>query len=591
MTTDTTTPGFAALGLAAPVLATLDSLHYLQPSPIQAQMIPLMLAGRDVIGQAQTGTGKTAAFALPLISRFAETQVGHAQVLVLAPTRELALQVTEALSGYAAGYPKMEVVSLCGGMDYRPQTRALRDGAQFVVGTPGRVIDHLNRGTLKLDQLQCLVLDEADEMLRMGFIDDVEAVLAAMPKSCQVALFSATMPAVIRKLAQRYLKDPAEVTIRNKTETVAAIRQRYLYVPHRDKREALLRVLETERYDGVIVFARTKESTTELADYLQQQQYRAVALNGDIPQALREQTVEQLKSGRIDILVATDVVARGLDVPRISHVINYDISFDAETYVHRIGRTGRAGREGDAILFVTPRDKRLLQTIERVTRQKVEEMPLPSAADVNAAREARLKDKLAAIIATGKLTPFDTLLAQWQQELDVPVTSLAAAALLLAQGGRNFHLDEQRAVMAPPSAERGERGERAPRGERRERSAPGSGRTVTVAYKERAGRAGKAPSEPEAGMIRYRIAVGRSHGVKPANIVGAIANEANMSSQQIGRIDIFPEFSTVDLPSTLAPATLRHLRNVWVSGQKLSIAAFDERPPAARRRKVASPQS
>ena len=584
MTAEHATPGFDALGLATPVLSTLASLNYLQPSPIQAQMIPLMLAGRDVIGQAQTGTGKTAAFALPLISRFADSNARHAQVLVLAPTRELALQVTESFSRYSSAYPSMQVVSLCGGMDYRPQTRALRDGVQFVIGTPGRVIDHLNRGTLKLDQLECLVLDEADEMLRMGFIDDVEAVLAAMPPSCQVALFSATMPTQIRKLAQKYLKNPEEITIKSKTETVAAIRQRYLFVNYRDKMDALVRVLECEDYDGVIVFARTKESTVEIADALQRQNYRAVALNGDMPQNLREQTVEQLKSKRIDILVATDVVARGLDVPRISHVINYDISFDAETYVHRIGRTGRAGREGDAILFVTAKDKRLLQTIERVTRQKVEEMPLPTSADINAARERRLREQLERVLEKGQLEPFRGLLARWQEELEVAPLELAAAMAVLAQGDREFHIQD-RPVSARPPRDRDERArdsagprvrveykERAPRRQDGERGERGERRTV------------KAPSAPEAGMVRYRIAVGRKHGVKPANIVGAIANEANMNSQNIGRIDIFPEFSTVDLPQSMPSTSLQHLRNVWVSGQKLSISAWTDKPPAKPRK-------
>jgi len=569
MTADKTTPGFAALGLASPVLSALESLNYATPSPIQAQMIPLMVAGRDVIGQAQTGTGKTAAFALPLISRYGDSPARHVQVLVLAPTRELALQVTESFVRYSADYPNMQVVSLCGGMDYRPQTSALRNGVRFVVGTPGRVIDHLNRGTLKLDKLECLVLDEADEMLRMGFIDDVEAVLAAMPNQCQVALFSATMPVPIRKLAQKYLKNPEEVTIKGKTETVTAIRQRYLFVPHRDKLDALVRVLECEDYDGVIVFCRTKESTVETADALQRQNYRAVALNGDMPQNLREQTVEQLKSKRIDILVATDVVARGLDVPRISHVINYDISYDAETYVHRIGRTGRAGREGDAILFVTPKDKRLLQTIERVTRQKVEEMPLPMAKDINAARERRLRDKLEQILTKGQLEPFSGLLARWQEELEVAPLELAAAMAVLAQGDREFHIKDRPISARPPR-------------ERDERPRDSSGPRVRVEYKERAERRpGKAPTEPEQGMARYRIAVGRKHGVKPANIVGAIANEANINSQNIGRIDIFPEFSTVDLPQGIPPASLQHLRNVWVSGQKLSIAPWSEKPPVA----------
>jgi len=553
---DVMTPaGFDSLGLAVPVRDALQKLGYETPSPIQATMIPHMISGRDVIGQAQTGTGKTAAFALPLISRFAEKQTGNVQVLVLAPTRELALQVAEAFGRYGKNYPAMRVVSLCGGMDYRPQLRALRDGVQFVIGTPGRVIDHLTKGSLKLDALRCVVLDEADEMLRMGFIEDVEAVMDATPDTCQVALFSATMPAPIRRLAQKYLKQPEEVTIKAKTETVSAIRQRYLFVPHREKFDALTRVLETENYDGVIVFARTKDSTVELADLLQQAGYKAAALNGDIAQAQREQTVEQLKKGRIDVLVATDVVARGLDVPRISHVINYDIPFDAETYVHRIGRTGRAGREGDAILFVTPKDKRLLQTIERVTRQKVEEMPLPTAAQINEVREKRLLQRIEAQLERDKLEPFQSLLQKFQQDNDVDGVQLAAAVAALMHQGRSFH------VVDKP------RSERAPR-ERRDSNV----RIETRKRRDNADGPRRRPVAAEQGMTRYKLQVGRKHGVKPSNIVGAIANEAGIESRYIGRIEIYPEFSTVDLPDGMPKKVLNHLKKVWVSGQQLNLA-------------------
>lgn len=561
-----TQPGFDSLGLASSVLSVLKNLGYESPSPIQAQMIPHMLAGRDVIGQAQTGTGKTAAFALPLISRFASEQAAAVQVLVLAPTRELALQVTEAFGRYGEQYPTMRVVSLCGGMDYRPQIRALRDGVQFVIGTPGRVIDHLTKGSLKLDQLRCVVLDEADEMLRMGFIEDVEAVMEATPDSCQVALFSATMPAPIRRLAQKYLKKPEEVTIKAKTETVAAIHQRYLFVAHRDKFDALTRVLETENHEGVIVFTRTKDSTVEVADMLQQSGFKAVALNGDMAQPQREQTVEQLKSGRIDILVATDVVARGLDVPRISHVINFDIPFDAETYVHRIGRTGRAGREGDAILFVTPKDKRLLATIERVTRQKVEEMALPSAEQINAVREQRFLARLSAALERGKLDPFGELLTRFQAEQQADPLEMAAALAVMLYKGQSFHMVDR------PRAPRPERIQ----GERRQRE-------VKIETRKRRDPAERRPaSNPEQGMTRYRIAVGRKHGVKPSNIVGAIANEAGIDSQHIGRIDIFPDFSTVDLPDGMPRQAVQHLKKVWVSGQQLNIAPAEAAPRPAR---------
>jgi len=581
-----TQPGFDSLGLASPVLDSLRKLGYETPSPIQAQMIPHMLSGRDVIGQAQTGTGKTAAFALPLISRFAHLPPGFVQVLVLAPTRELALQVAEAFGRYGDQYPNMRVVSLCGGMDYRPQLRALRDGVQFVIGTPGRVIDHLTKGSLNLSALSCLVLDEADEMLRMGFIEDVEAVMEATPDSCQVALFSATMPAPIRRLAQKYLENPEEITVKSKTETVSAIRQRYLFVSHRDKFDALTRVLETETFDGVIVFARTKDSTVELADALQDVGYKVSALNGDIPQAQREQTVEQLKNGRIDILVATDVVARGLDVPRISHVINFDIPFDAETYVHRIGRTGRAGREGDAILFVTPKDKRLLQTIERVTRQKVEEMPLPDAAKINEVREQRFMTQLDVQLERGRLEPFAELLARYQQERDADPLQMAAALAVMLYKGKPFHVSDKPRAMR---TERSERTERAPRENR-------AGKEVRIETRKRRDNADgqdrrRAPSEPEQGMVRYRIQVGRKHGVKPSNIVGAIANEASIESRYIGRIEIYPEWSTVDLPEGMPSKVVQHLRKVWVSGQQLNINVDGapsqkprEKPRAARAR-------
>ncbi|HLR16860.1 MAG TPA: DEAD/DEAH box helicase [Alcanivoracaceae bacterium] len=541
---------FNSLALAPALLETINKLGYTTPSPIQSSTIPHMLAGKDVIGQAQTGTGKTAAFALPTLSRFGEEKAGDVQVLVLAPTRELALQVAESYETYGANLPQLRVQVLCGGMEYRPQIRALRQGVQIVVGTPGRVVDHLKRGTLKLDQLKCLVLDEADEMLRMGFIEDVTWVMEQASTECQVALFSATMPKPVRKLAQRFLKSPEEVTVQSKTATVAAIRQRYLFVHQRNKLQALLRVLETEEFDGVILFARTKDNTLELADFLQKAGFKAMALNGDLAQAQREQVVDQLKDKRIDILVATDVVARGLDVPRISMVLNYDIPFDGETYVHRIGRTGRAGREGDAILFVTPRERRMLSSIERVTRQKVEEMPLPNAERINEVRKARFKEKITSTLGNN-LDEFYALIKEYQEETGADPLSIAAALGHIAQGGRSlFATDEE---FNRPARGREDRGQRAEGGRRRERS-------------ERRG-----PSKPDAGMRRYRIEVGRSHGVKPANIVGAIANEANLSSNAIGRIDIFPQFSTVDLPEKMSSAAISHLQTVWVAGRQLDI--------------------
>lgn len=569
-----TQPGFDSLGLDTSVLKTLSSLGYETPSPIQAEMIPYMISGRDVIGQAQTGTGKTAAFALPLISRFAGESSSQAQVLVLAPTRELALQVAEAFVTYGKHFPAMKVVSLCGGMDYRPQLKALRDGVQFVIGTPGRVIDHMTKGSLKLDTLKCLVLDEADEMLRMGFIDDVEAVMKATPSACQVALFSATMPSQIRRLAQQYLKDPKEVTIKAKTETVSTIRQRYLFVSNHEKFDAATRVLETEKHDGVIIFARTKDSTVALADQLKHAGYKASALNGDIPQAQREQTVEQLKKGRIDILVATDVAARGLDVPRISHVINYDIPFDAETYVHRIGRTGRAGRQGDAILFVTPKDKRLLFTIERVTRQKVEEMPLPTAKDVNVVRESRFLESIDEVLASGKSEPFRAMLEKHQTEKEINPLDLAASIAALLYKGQSLHIKD------------------VPRSERPPRPARDKG--VRVETRSRRSDSGekRKPAAAEEGMVRYKLQVGKKHGVKPSNIVGAIANEAGINSRNIGRIEIYPEFSTVDLPDGMSSKVFQHLQKVWVSGQQLEIAKDGgSAPQRATPRSAAAPRA
>lgn len=558
---------FSDLGLAPPLLAAVKLLGYEHPSAIQAAVIPRVLQGADVIGQAQTGTGKTGAFALPLLQQVMDAPAGLPKVLVLTPTRELALQVTDAFASYAANLPGINVVSLCGGMDYRTQIQALKRGVHCVIGTPGRVIDHLGKGTLKLGDLSALVLDEADEMLRMGFIDDVEAVLAALPDKAQRALFSATMPKPIRRLAQTYLRDPEEITIETKTATVSTIRQRYLYVPQRDKQEALLRILDTEAYDGMIIFVRTKEGTLELADSLQHAGYRAAALNGDLTQSAREQVVEQLKAGRINLLVATDVVARGLDVPRISHVINYDIPFDAETYVHRIGRTGRAGREGDAILFVTPRDKRLLHNIEQVTRQQVTEMQWPTAEQVNALRKQRFVDNLLGRMK-GNLQPYLDILTELEATQQVNPLEMAAALASLAQGGKTFYVDDKpRSVRAERDSREGGRGRvernpRAPRADRTERADKGE-----RPPRERNSKKGP----PDAGMARFRIEVGKQHNVKPGNIVGAIANEIGISSAQIGRIELYPEFSTVDLPDSLTRPQLNHLKAVWVAGRQLNI--------------------
>jgi ATP-dependent RNA helicase DeaD len=434
---------FRDLNLGDTLLATLAEVGYETPSPIQAATIPPLLEGRDVLGQAQTGTGKTAAFALPILAHL-DLSKTKPQALVLAPTRELAIQVAEAFQRYAAKLPGFHVLPIYGGQSYGPQLGGLKRGAHVVVGTPGRVIDHLNRGSLDLSQLTTLVLDEADEMLRMGFIDDVEAVLKKTPPTRQIALFSATMPTQIRRIAQNHLRDPIEISIKNKTTTATNIRQRYWYVSGVQKLDALTRILEAEPFEAMLVFMRTKQATEELAEKLKARGFSAAAINGDIVQAQRERTIQQLKDGRIDILVATDVAARGLDVERISHVLNFDIPHDTEGYVHRIGRTGRAGRSGEAILFVTPREKRLLQSIERATRQPIAEMQLPSVDAVNDQRIAKFKQRIADTLAAGDLDVFRRMIEQYEQEQNVPAIEIAAALAKLVQGNEPL-------LLAPPA--------------------------------------------------------------------------------------------------------------------------------------------
>ncbi|WP_115540637.1 DEAD/DEAH box helicase [Xanthomonas campestris] len=587
---------FADLGLSDAVMKAVAAVGYETPSPIQAATIPALLAGRDVLGQAQTGTGKTAAFALPVLSNADLNQV-KPQALVLAPTRELAIQVAEAFQKYAEAIPGFRVLPVYGGQPYAQQLSALKRGVHVVVGTPGRVIDHLDRGTLDLSQLKTLVLDEADEMLRMGFIDDVEAVLKKLPEKRQVALFSATMPPAIRRIAQTYLKDPAEVTIAAKTTTSANIRQRYWWVSGLHKLDALTRILEVEPFDGMIIFARTKAATEELAQKLQARGLAAAAINGDMQQAAREKTIAQLKDGKLDILVATDVAARGLDVERVSHVLNYDIPYDTESYVHRIGRTGRAGRNGDAILFVTPREKGMLRAIERATRQPIEEMQLPSVDAVNDTRVARFMTRITETLAGGQIEMYRDLLQRYESENNVPAIDIAAAMAKLLQGDAPFLLTPPvrgaREDFAPRErTDRGERprfepkferGPRAPDGERGARPP----RPDRPAYGEDAGaeRPRREPSaprgEPEFGMESYRIEVGHTHGVKPANIVGAIANEAGLESRYIGRIDIQDDYSILDLPADMPRELLTHLKKVWVSGQQLNMRKLEEGEAAA----------
>jgi ATP-dependent RNA helicase DeaD len=558
MPDDTPAPlRFADLGLSAPVMAAVAEVGYESPSPIQAATIPALLQGRDVLGQAQTGTGKTAAFAMPILSNL-DPRKSKPQALVLAPTRELAIQVAEAFQRYAGQIPGFHVLPIYGGQSYGPQLSALKRGVHVVVGTPGRVIDHLQRGSLDLSQLTWLVLDEADEMLRMGFIDDVETVLKKTPESRQVALFSATMPVQIRRIAQTYLREPVEVTITSKTTTASNIRQRYWFVSGLHKLDALTRILEAEPFDAMIVFARTKSGTEELAEKLRARGLAAAAINGDIQQAQRERTIQQLKEGQLDVLVATDVAARGLDVERISHVLNYDVPYDTESYVHRIGRTGRAGRSGEAILFVTPREKGMLRAIERATRQPIQEMQLPSIEAVNDQRVARFLGRITDTLEAGGLDLYRDLVQRYEDEHNVPAVEVAAALARLLQGKAPLLLAAERAGEAqvdsgrPVRKERGARDELAPRKERP--------------------RSGKPPrGAPEPGMETYRIEVGHAHGVKPGNIVGAIANEADLDAKFIGRIDIHDDHSVLDLPEGMPHDLLMHLKKVRVAGQPLRL--------------------
>lgn len=540
---------FRELGLPEPLLTALADVGYESPSPIQAATIPALLAGSDLVGQAQTGTGKTAAFALPLLARL-DLALRAPQVLVLAPTRELAIQVAEAFQRYAAHLPGFHVLPIYGGQGYGPQLHALKRGTHVIVGTPGRVMDHMKRGTLALGELRALVLDEADEMLRMGFIEDVEWILGETPAARQVALFSATMPAPIRRIAQKYLRSPAEVTIGAKTTTAANIRQRYWTVSGLHKLDALTRILEVEPFDGMLVFARTKQATVELAERLEARGFAAAALNGDVPQMQRERIVAQLKSGELDIVIATDVAARGLDVERIGHVVNFDVPTDPESYVHRIGRTGRAGRSGEAILFIAPRERNLLRAIERATRQTIEPMSLPTVEDVNVKRVARFRERIGTALEAGAGAPYRALIETFARELQVPEVEIAAALAAMVQGKTPLLLQSVPREHDP----------------RPERPHPARERPV----RESVGR--KPVRAPDVEMETFRVEVGRAHGVRPANIVGAIASEAGLAGKHIGRVDIRGEHSFVDLPDGMPKEILKALQKVIVMGQPLRIS-------------------
>jgi ATP-dependent RNA helicase DeaD len=563
---------FADLGLEGPVLKALDDVGYETPSAIQAATIPTLLSGRDVVGLAQTGTGKTAAFALPILARLDVSQKTP-QALVLAPTRELALQVCEAFERYAAHLRNVHILPVYGVQGYGVQLSALRRGVHIIVGTPGRIMDHLDKGTLDLSELKYLVLDEADEMLKMGFAEDVETILADTPDDKQVALFSATMPATIRRMSQQYLHDPEEITVKTKTQTHSNISQRYLVVSYQQKVDALTRILEVENFEGMIIFVRTKNVTEELAEKLRARGYEAAAINGDIAQAQRERTVNQLKSGKLDILVATDVAARGLDVERISHVVNFDIPTDSEPYVHRIGRTGRAGRTGDAISFVTPRERSLLSRIEKATKQPITPMQLPSVEDVNVTRLARFDDRITAALGQAeRIDGFRDIIAHYVRNHDVPEADVAAALAVVAQGESPLLLEPEPERPRRERAER-DRPERFDRDERRERGD----------RPERRPRPGGKP------MTTYRIAVGKRHRVEPRQIVGALANEGGLQRDDFGAIQIRPEFSLVELPADLPADVFDRLAGTRISGRLIELrpdtgaprrrGREDERPP------------
>ncbi len=574
----TTTPvtAFNQLALSKPILKVLDDVGYEIPSPIQAQTIPLMLEGKDVVGQAQTGTGKTAAFALPILTKL-DLKQKNPQVLVLTPTRELAIQVAEAFQKYATHIKGFHVLPIYGGQDSRTQIRALERGVHVAVGTPGRVMDHIRRKHLKLGEINTLVLDEADEMLRMGFIDDVEWILEQTPSQRQIALFSATMPAQIRRIATRHLNNPTEVTIKLKTATADTIRQRFWPVSGGQKLDALTRILEAETFEAMIIFVRTKTATVELSEKLEARGYASAPINGDIAQNQRERTIQNLKKGKLDILVATDVAARGLDVERISHVINYDIPYDTEAYIHRIGRTGRAGRHGDAILFVAPREKRMLLALEKATRGTIEMMQQPSTQVINDKRIARFKQRISDMLAIKDSGLFAQLIDQYHEEHGVPVLDIASALARLAQGDTPLLFETKPTRDSGAKWDKEDRprdsGKKWDKEDRpRDKSQPG----------KRPDRAARKESAPEKGMQRYRIEVGYNHEVKPGNIVGAIANEAGIDSQHIGRINIHDDFSLVDLPADMPNELFNSLKNVRVSGRQLQISRLsEERKPKA----------
>ncbi|MCG9738306.1 DEAD/DEAH box helicase [Shewanella insulae] len=575
---------FRELGLSEPLLRALDELGYEKPTPIQAASIDPLMEGKDILGQAQTGTGKTGAFALPLLNAI-DPNRNVPQILVLAPTRELAVQVAEAFGSYSKFMKGLHVLPIYGGQSMHQQLNALRRGPQIVVGTPGRVMDHMRRGTLKLETLNAMVLDEADEMLKMGFIDDIEWILEHTPQERQLALFSATMPEQIKRVANKYLQTPVHISIAASHTTVESIEQRFVQVSQHNKLEALVRVLEVENTEGIIIFVRTRNSCVELAEKLEARGYASSPLHGDMNQQARERAVDQLKRGKLDILIATDVAARGLDVERIGHVINFDIPYDTEAYVHRIGRTGRAGRTGMAILFVTHREMRMLRTIERATKSRISPMNVPSPETVTERRLSRLGEQVSNTINNESLDFMHGAVAQLCQQLEVDTEALAAALLNMVQKERPLQLPPIQERQRDNRDERNsrDRGERSPRGRRDSRPTPSN-----------LGKADSLKDHPDVKMCRYVLDVGRDHGVGVGNIVGAVANEANIDSRYIGQIQLFDQLTSIDLPDGMPKDVLQHLKKVRVCGKPLNIreagsemvnASDDNRAP--RRRKPA----
>lgn len=583
---------FEDLGLSAEVLEAVKLAGYETPSPIQAKAIPALLQGANLLGTAQTGTGKTAAFTLPLLSRI-EFNGHETSMLVLTPTRELAIQVAEAIQQYSAKMPKIHVVAIYGGQDIAVQIRALKRHANIIVATPGRLIDHINRGTIVLSAVKAIVLDEADEMLDMGFMEDVDKILKEIPKDAQRALFSATMPTAVKKIIEQHLGEYEEALIEGKTTTVENIHQRFLMVKNEHKIEALARVLEGEDFDGVLIFVRTKQNTTEVAEKLESRGFNVAPLNGDLAQSMRERTINRLKMGKLDIVVATDVAARGIDVDRISLVVNYDIPYDTESYVHRIGRTGRAGRSGEAILFITPREKKMLKIIERATRQPIDTMEMPTADVISAKRVAAFKNKLKSVLSYGELDKFKTLVQELCAEGNnltngvenedgsvTPITAEDVAAAVIKIYQKKQPLFPELAPLEVPRAARREK-ERSGRdflgnanaGESNDFGL--SGEEAKRMRKERK----EGLNGVEEGFLRYYLGVGRIDHVTPKDIVGAIAGEGNINSSNIGRIKLFDKFSTVELPEALPQDVLDLLSNMTIRGYDARFRVMTDEAP------------